>query len=286
MGKKWNRACGLALMPSDLSNEVVYIDYYKRLQEIAVNRFEWLNMPPEIDVRFLELSLFSTGMAIFFRDEVVDQFVAIRTMIGGNLNIYNVPKERKAYATNGYNRELSDKDSVIIFNNYLREPSFSTIQFFAARLANIERTIDVNLNAQKTPVLIKTSESQRLTMKNVYNQYDGNSPVIYGDKRAGLEDSITVFKTDAPFLADKLQLIKHQYWDEAMTYLGIENANTDKKERLITNEVDSGLGSVKANRAVFLNAREQACDRINKMFGLNISVKFKDELNEGGVSYE
>lgn len=157
------------------------MQYYNRLTELAISMFEWKNLPSTIDKRFLELTLFSDGMAVFFKDEVLD-YLCLQCMIGGNLDVYRVPKYRRAYATNGYNNALNETNSVIIFNNMLRTNSMLDIQMFSRRLANLDRAIDVNANAQKTPVLILCDEAQRLTMKNLYMQYDGNEPFIFGDK--------------------------------------------------------------------------------------------------------
>lgn len=257
-------------------NDKTYLDYYYRLTELAINMFEWKNLPPSVDERFLELTLYSTGMAIFFEDEVLS-YLALTTTIGGNLDVYRIPTIRRAYATNGYNRELNNENSVLIFNNFLRQPSMLAIELYARRLYEIERTIDVNVKAQKTPVLIQGTEQQRLTLKNLYMQYDGNEPFIFGDKNLDLQ-GIKAISTQAPYVADKLEILKRQVWGEALTYLGIENANTEKRERLITDEVTSNLGSVEAQRYTKLNARRQAAKKINEIFGLNIEVDFRTQF--------
>ena len=197
-------------------------------------------------------------------------------MIGGQLDVYRIPIERTAYATNGYQARLDETNSVIIFNNYTHTNSMLDVEMYARRLYEIERTIDVNVKAQKTPLIIRATENQRLTIKNLYMQYDGNEPFIFGDKNLDM-DGIKVLKTDAPYVADKLNILKRQIWNEALTYLGIENSNTEKKERLVSDEVTTNLGGVEAQRFCRLNARRQAAKKINEMFGLNISVDFRQE---------
>ena len=238
--------------------------------------FEWKNLPPGIDERFLELILFSDGMAIFFEDPILG-YLGLQCMIGGNLDVYRIPIERTAYATNGYNMPLNNTNSVIIFNNYLHTNSLLDVEMYSKRLYEIERTIDVNVKSQKTPLILKCSENQRLTIKNLYKKYDGNEPFIFGDKDLDVE-GIKVLKTDAPYVADKLNTLKRQIWNEALTYLGIENSNTEKKERLVSDEITSNLGGVAAQRFTRLNARRQACKQINAMFGLNIEVDFREEV--------
>lgn len=257
-------------------NNKTYIDYYNRLMELALNVFEWENLPPSVDERFLELTLYEMGYCLYFNDEIIGN-LALTCTIGGKLDVYRIPVLRRAYAVNGYNKMCSTKDSVLIFNNYLHTPTQLTIELFARRLYEIERAIDVNVKAQKTPTLILSSEQQRLTMQNLYMQYDGNEPFIFGDKNMDIE-GIKSLKTDAPFVADKLENLKHQIWNEALTFCGIENSNQDKKERLVSDEVGSNYGNIEAQRNVMLNARKQACKKINTMFGTNIDVHFRSNL--------
>lgn len=265
--KRWQSA--------ELNNKT-YIDYYNRLMELALNVFEWENLPPSVDERFLELTLYEMGYCLYFNDEIIGN-LALTCTIGGQLDVYRIPVLRRAYAVNGYNKMCSAKDSVLIFNNYLHTPTQLTIELFARRLYEIERAIDVNVKAQKTPTLILSSEQQRLTMKNLYMQYDGNEPFIFGDKNMDIE-GIKSLKTDAPFVADKLENLKHQIWNEALTFCGIENSNQDKKERLVSDEVGSNYGNIEAQRNVMLSARKQAVKKINAMFGTNIDVHFRSNL--------
>ena len=257
-------------------NNKTYIDYYNRLMELALNVFEWENLPPSVDERFLELTLYEMGYCLYFNDEIIGN-LALTCTFGGKLDVYLIPVLRRAYAVNGYNKICSTKDSVLIFNNYLHTPTQLTIELFARRLYEIERAIDVNVKAQKTPTLILSSEQQRLTMQNLYMQYDGNEPFIFGDKNMDIE-GIKSLKTDAPFVADKLENLKHQIWNEALTFCGIENSNQDKKERLVSDEVGSNYGNIEAQRNVMLNARKQAVKKINAMFGTNIDVHFRSNL--------
>ena len=259
-------------------NNRTYMQYYNRLTELAVSMFEWKNLPETVDARFLEMCLFSDGMCVFFEDEVLG-YLGLRCMIGGRLNVYQIPTDRKAYATNGYQKELDGTNSVIIFNNYLHTNSMLDVEMFSKRLYNLDRAIDVNANAQKTPVLIQCDESQRLTMKNLYKQYEGNEPFIFGSK--GLDaNGLKVLQTGAPYVADKLYELKTQIWNEALTYLGISNINVVKKERMITDEVTRNQGGTVASRYSRLESRRQACKQINEMFGLDIWVEYREDFQD------
>ena len=252
-----------------------YKQYYNRLVELAISMFEWKNLPDSVDARFLELCLFVDGQAIFFYDEELG-YLTLQNAMNGGFNVYRIPVNRRAYAVNGYNRELNEKNSVIIFNNYLHTNSQLDAVMFAKRLYNLDRAIDVNANAMKTPIIIKCDETQRLTMLNLYKQYDGNEPYIFGDKSINT-NAIQVFKTDAPYVADKLYQLKTQIWNEALTYLGISNINVQKKERLITDEVTRNQGGTIASRYSRLNARRDACKQINAMFGLDIWCDYRED---------
>ena len=274
MGRKRD----LQFCESAYMNNRTYLQYYNRLTELAISMFEWQNLPETVDQRFLEMCLFSDGMCIFFQDEVLG-YLGLQCMIGGKLNVYRIPMERRAYATNGYQRELDGTNSVIIFNNYLHTNSMLDVEMFSKRLYNLDRAIDVNANAQKTPVLIQCDENQRLTMKNLYKQYEGNEPFIFGSK--GLDaNGLKVLQTGAPYVADKLYELKTQIWNEALTYLGISNINVVKKERMITDEVTRNQGGTVASRYSRLESRRQACKQINEMFGLDIWVDYREDFQD------
>ena len=254
-------------------NNATFNHYYDRLTELAISAFEWKNVPDTVDIRNLELALFSQGQAVFFRDEVIG-FLCLRNAGGGPFDINNVPEMRRAYAPNGYTRDLGPDDSVVIFNNLLRKPSSPDVQMMASRLWNLDQIISVNANAQKTPILIKCDENQRQSLKNVYMQYDGNQPVIYADRSLN-PDSLQVLTTGAPYVGAEIYNLKQQYWNEALMYLGVPNATSIKKANITEVETTGAMGSTFASRYSRLEARKTACAQINKMFGLNISVDFR-----------
>lgn len=269
---------------SAMLNNSTYIQYYNRLTELAVSMFEWVNLPEEIDARFLELMLFSRGKAVFFKDPEIG-YAALEVNDAGKRNVYGIPLNRHAFSPyNGYHADLTINDSVMIYNNALRKSSKLDVEMFSRRLYNIDRIIDVNVNAQKTPVLIVCDEAQRLTMKNLYMQYDGNAPVIFGDRNLTSAD-VKTLSTGAPYVSDRLADLKAKYWNEALTYLGISNMTVQKKERMTTDEVSRNMGGVISSRYSRLNARKQAADQINEMFGLDVDVRYRADFDEDGIEY-
>lgn len=263
-------------------NDYNFIQHFNRLKSLAISSYKWEGMPDTIDVRFMELTLFSMGMAVFFKDEILDRYLCLPCKINEPLDVYNIPRRRTAYANNGYNYDLDDTNSVLIFNNMLHEPDADICEQFAMRLYELDSTIDINCHAQKTPILIRCAENQRLTIENMYAKYDGNMPVIFGDKNSLDPDAIKVLTTGAPFIAGNVMEIKNSVWNEVLTYLGISNMSVTKSERLITDEVQRSMGGVFANRYSRLSERQEACKRINEMFGLDVSVEFRENVEPQG----
>lgn len=260
-------------------NDAYFMRYWNQILSLACLRFEWENLPLSVDERFLELTLNTQGAAVYFIDDVVEEHLALQVAQYGRWDIYNVPMQRTAYGANGYQYQLSNQNSVIIYNNVLRDSTLLIVQIFATRLAELDRIIDVNANAQRTPIIIVCDENERLTMENLYMQYEGNVPFIFGTKGIN-RDEMTALKTDAPFIAADLQTLKSDIWNELLTTLGYSNISQMKKERMITDEIVRGMGGALAMRNDGLLMRQQAADKINDMFGTDISVKFREEIPE------
>lgn len=278
MGRRGGTPHDSSFKDSAIKNMMEDNQYFRRLAELSMVMFEWKNLPETIDPRFLEWTLFFDGQAVFFQDEELG-YLCLQCLTSGNFDIYRVPIDRRAIAVNGYNKDLTKDDSVIIYNNFMRCNSVTDCVMFADKLYNLDRIIMVNANAQKTPVLIKANEKQRLTMINVYQKWDGNQPVIFGDKNLDT-NNMQVLNTGAPYVADKLYGLKTQYWNEALTYLGISNINMQKRERMVSDEVIRQMGGVIASRYSRLEMRRQACDEINRLFGLNIDVDYREDYRE------
>ena len=253
-----------------------YDFYYDKIKELSISVFDWQNVPDGIDVRYLELMLFDRGSVIFFKDEEMDRYLCLPYADQGPFNIYRLPLVRRAFADNSYNRKLSIDNSVIIFNNVIRTPSVRDARIFARRLAKFDEVIDINVNAQKTPILIRCSEKERLSLENLYMNYDGGIPVIFGDQELSAQP-LSAIMTQAPYVADKIYDLKTKFWNEMLTFKGISNLNIQKKERLITDEVQRSQGGTIASRYSGLMMRQQACDEINKMFGLDLWCEYRED---------
>ena len=259
-------------------NNATYQYYYRRLFGLSISCFEYENLPETVDERFMELALFADGNALFFEDPALG-YLCLRSANVGPLNVYGIPTQRHAYASNGYNAERDEKNSVIIYDNYERWPIQPAVAMYAYRLYLIERAIDTNVNAQRTPLLIQCDEEERLTFVNLMKQYEGNIPFIFASRGLNI-DGVKIFPTDAKYVGKDLQELKQQVWNEALTMIGIANANFVKRERLLSDEVARSMGGVIASRYSRLESRRQAIEHINDMFGLNIEVNFRDTTEE------
>lgn len=259
-----------------LANKISAHDYFLRLVELSLSCFKWENLPKTCDARYLELSLLETGRAIFFKDDVTGDILNLRFTTAGSFDVYGNPTEFDIYGYNGYTTHRDYKNAVPMYDNNLRTMVTTNLVHFANILYDLDQTILVNANAQKTPVLILCSETQLMTLRNLYRKYEENVPYIFGDKKIN-DAEIKSIRTDAPYMGDRLWNLKMDYWNECLTYLGIANVSVEKKERLITDEVTRTQGGVMLNRQIRLQQREQAAERINEMFGTEIKVTFNDE---------
>lgn len=257
-------------------NYLSFHHYFDWLTNLATNVFEWENLPDEIPAYFIEKTLYWRGKSLFFKDDKLG-YLCLPAGGVGVKNVYGEDISFHAFSY-GYEKRIHANEGVLIWNNNTKSPTVEIVHAFAARLANTERVTDTNINAQRTPVLLTGDEKSILTLKNIYKKYEGNEPVIYGDKNFfNNNEGIKAVNTLAPYVVDKLDTHKQNLWNEALTFLGIKNANTEKRERLITSEVEANDQHIRSNVDIMLVARQRACEEINEMFGLNISVKLRGE---------
>ena len=280
----------IRFLDSALMNSTTYWDYIERFKKICFSMFEWVNLPESMNARYLEECLYYKGQASMLKDPTYG-FINTQCASGGYLNIYGLPTELNCYSY-GYNEYKKlytgldgeeDKDCILVMNNWQRIPTATTIELFCQRLADAEMTASINIKAQKTPVLIVVDENQRLMMENLYAQYDGNRPFIMGDKNQLGAGSIQCLSTGADFVADKVMDYKKAIWNEALTFLGINNLSNEKKERLITDEASSNNELINLNLQSMLIPRQEACKQFNKLFKLEgtdkeISVRLRSDL--------
>lgn len=258
-----------------IRNHYFFHDYYSRLKNIALSIFKWEGLPDSCNGRFLEDTLYHYGVAGFAKDPEMD-YMTLKATQSGQLNVYNEPLSYTLYGT-GYNRIYDKDDMVLIRNNPIEKSTDSTIIIYAEKLAVIDLAIQVNINAQKTPVLIRCDEKTRASLEAIYEQYEGNKPVIFGSK--SLQDKpLEVLATGAPFVSDKLRQEKSAVWNECLEFLGINTNPADKKkERLVVSEVESNNEQIDIQIATMFASRQRAAKMINEKYGLNVECKLRVE---------
>lgn len=291
MGKKKNTwKNNNTFIDSAILNDETFIDYFERLKKIALSIFEWVNLPSTMDAIWLEKCLFYNGQASLLKHKDFS-YINTKCSSNGYLNHYGLPTKLNCYSygiqtyRNLYIpvRKNPDTMAILVRNNWDRVPTASTLQLFSYRLYEAERTCDINIKAQKTPFAILTTENQLLTVKNAYQKYEGNEPIIIFDKNLMTDNEMKALKTDAPYVADKIIEYKKEIWNEALTFLGINNIMVDKKERLITDEANSNNELINLNLQSYLAPRELACKQFNDLFDLKgdkaISIRVRSDLH-------
>lgn len=271
---------------------VTYSTWFNRLYNIAISRFEWLNLPDTCNEKFIEQVLFFNGFMVGYKDTALSSFLIMPCTNNSVLDIFGYPAKVNAYGYNGYmaqnltpytitlGQEPTRADAALLYANYSRCPDLPAVLYFARKLTKIDRTIDVNINVQKTPYIISCGENQRLTVANMFKQVDNFEPAIITTKFYGLngEKPINVMDLKPPFVADKMQTLKRQVYQEALTYLGIEANTSEKAERQVTEELTANMGETESMRQSPLASRKQFCKEFNKIYGTNIDVKFRSDL--------
>jgi hypothetical protein len=261
--------------------------YMRILTEFATNRFKWTGLPEEIDRRFLEYELFRHALAVFFyEDKNFNRYFALRGSGAGGWNMYDNPTR---FTVSGNNMagllpaHINGRDCVPIWANTMRVPDWDLVLLQSTKLAEIERTIEVNLMAMRKPFLFAVSDNERLTFENMWRQVQEGQPAIFGTdvfQGNSIEDKIKLFdmKIDKDLVIN-LQLAKAKIWNETMTFLGINNSNQDKRERLVADEVGANDAQVSAARNSAMGARKYAVEQINRKYGLSVEVEWnEDEL--------
>lgn len=256
--------------------------YMKLIEMLAISRFKWVNLPPYIDERYLELMLFENGLALFFVDKRLHRFMVTAGNIGG-VNNYNNPTTFQPVATNYSYHQLGSKQCVPIWDNGLRCTMIDVMWNYATRLAIADRALDVNLDNLSVPLIIATSETSKLTAQNLMKAREDGDPYIYAYDSADITGLFQTFPNLTPFMADKLITTKTQIWNELVNYMGIDNSTTEKKERLLESEVTAGNSRTNVFRLSYLKARQQACDTINRLyeFDLPVGIEWNDTTSGG-----
>ena len=271
--------------------------YMRHLTELAINRFKWEGLPKSIDSRFLELELFRHALVTFYeetRPEFVanygKRFFATAAAPMGALNVYENPVEFRTYGTRYQSRTLKGNECVPIWANMLRTPDVDIVEVYAEQLTELTITIQANSKLLRKAKIIYANENTRLSYANISRQIDEGVEVLYGQENAMDPANIQVLDLGGdPVGVLNLMIAKSKLWNECMTMMGINNANQDKKERLVADEVAANDDQVFATRGIALNSRKYAAEQINDKYRmpdgskLNVTVDFNTDSQPMGA---
>ena len=248
-------------------------DYWKN---IAINIFEWKGLEeisPSLTSEIIEETLFDKGSCLFFKDDNLG-YMALPVAPANKLNVYRKPTNFRAIGNN-YTKEYDVDNSVLIKNNTLKKATFDIVDYYTSKLADIELTKDLHRNAHKMPLVLECTEDTQLTAKNIFKKIHSNEPVIFKNRTRGEgEVGVNVLNANVTYINDKLEDDYHNYEARILTALGLDNYVEDKKERVQSAEVESQQEYIISSFRASLNERKKACEAINKMFGLNLSVDY------------
>lgn len=273
-------------------NDLTYYDLLYDLMGEYMSVFEWRDLPEGCDERMLEWWMMFNGFCGLVYDPMLKEseqapegYAVMQLMLQGQMDIYQLPEEVSAYSVSPRFPLLQpDPENVVLmFDSMMRISPFPFLGLSASRMADIQRTIDVNVAQQKMPKVARANEKQKLTIENAINQVQGNQFVVWCDKQVDMS-GVEVLDTSAPFVSDKLMTLYRQTRSKALTRLGIENNSSEKKERQVAGEVASNQADVEVHRFQRLVPRQQAAAKINAMLerngyqGPEVKVNFR-----GGV---
>ena len=248
-------------------------DYWKN---IAINIFEWKGLEeisPSLTSEIIEETLYDKGSCLFFKDSNLG-YMALPVAPANQLNVYRKPTNFRAIGNN-YTKEYDIDNSVLIKNNTLKKATFDIVDYYTSKLADIELTKDLHRNAHKMPIVLECPEDTQLTAKNIFKKIHSNEPVIFKNRTRGEgEVGVNVLNANVTYINDKLEDDYHNYEARILTALGLDNYVEDKKERVQSAEVESQQEYIISSFRASLNERKKACEAINKMFGLNLSVDY------------
>ena len=264
------------LINTQLANFKTYDMYRRQLLTLAENVFEFENLPEFIDVSYLNKNLLRKGSIAFFKDEVMG-LLALPYINVATLDVYGRPQKIQVISQNGYTKVLNRGEFVIMYDNNGRYPLWLDILQYAERMALCARTIDINTANQKTARFWKVPQEKLKTIKDTVNNVDGFEEVVLAYDNLDLDD-ITMVLQPAPYVSDKIDLIKDKIYNEFLRLIGVANLSYQKKERNIQDEINAMQGGTVASRFSRFEPRQRAIKQINEKFGTNIKVKYYDGI--------
>lgn len=245
------------------------------MKNLAENVFKFNNLPDYIDLSYLNRTLLNDGAIAFFKDEVLNEVIALPFSSYGSLDMYGRPINIEVNGDNGYRRYLKKGEYVIMYDNTARYSLKLDISQLAERIALCVRTQDVNIVHQRTPRIWKCDSNTEKSVKDTINEIDSNVETVVSTKDSAFADIQGVL-SPAPYVTDKIDDHLDKLWAQFYALIGVANLSIQKKERMITDEMSASQGGTIVSRYSRFEPRQRAIEKINEMFGLNMSVEYYD----------
>lgn len=250
--------------------------YYQWLFRLSATLFEWQGLPDTVSERYIEMMLNADGRVLFIKPDGLEPIVVKATET--NLNVYGDGRKYQIATPVPISpNQYTDENAVMIYNDDFKLGMLNPLSIYAKRLADNEKIRNVNQSQLLTPTIIPLEERNRLSFQNALKKIADGAITIFTGKNIDFTQ-VKALDLGAKYYLDKLQEDKQKIWNEALTYIGVENNNNQKRERNITTEIESNNMQTILSAHARLKQRQLACEKINKMFGLSISVDFREKI--------
>lgn len=253
--------------------------YWRNKLFEQVNKlFSWENLPfPQKEI---ESRLYLFGIVAIIKED--KELIAVKPNLFGITNYYDEFTDIN-FATPLISGERKiDIDCILIDNNTLRNPTINMIDRYAMILAHTEISLITALvNGRATKTYVATNNKVAENIRDYQKKlYEGQNDVIVDSSFIGLEikDNDNSSLNNIKTLYDIRQNLLYSFLEE----MGIKK-NQQKKERLVTDEVNADDTFLKLNIKDMFEARKTACEKINNMFGTNWIVKCNVDYDSDGI---
>lgn len=290
---------------AQFKNQVEFMNALARLTKRALARYSFEGLPVTVNERVLKMSLLFHGCVCFFEKE--GNILALPALPNSNLNLYGEWKSCFVYGRNGFNSQIplyipgadesktvnagyinlnmKDKPTgVFVRENEFIYPFMNYCIAYAEKIADCMRTIDVTRKNIKKPFIITAEEQLVPTVKKFFENRDNNEEYIVSSGVFPADRiSLLPIETNADSIKAATDLIEWYYNDFDNLCNWNSNANPDKKERLLVDEVNSNNDSMEEVRDNFIEYLQEQIDNVNKYLGTNIKIKIKEDENHDDV---
>lgn len=243
------------------------VEYYRNIiMQLAMSRFNWVNLPKTCDARFLEYTLLTAGVAtIAFPPTMKGTFFSTKAKFQSTLDVYDNPFQWQSIGNNGWRFNCSPFNGVLIRDNSTRFPLMEGINLYARELAQIRITKNVNRFHQKMPVVYVVPQERKLDTINMIKQVAGGEPAVMAYPEFARDVQATAMQTGVPYLSEQIAQDEINVWNRIYMMLGIDNS-TLKMERQTQDEIQAHKNPAELIRLSSLNERRCAADYLNRMF--------------------